>query len=150
MIAGLPLTWIVAVAFAVSVGGYVWHCEKSKDNFKKLVYQLEAQAKEQEKRNKERADQQAKAKEEADAKAKRDTAQLHRTIARLRDERSRASLVPAAPAASDDPARACFDRAELDGALRKFEEGITGLLAEGEQAVIGLDAAKAWQRLLPR
>jgi hypothetical protein len=54
------------------------------------------------------------------------------------------SLVPAAPAAAVRADLACFDRAELDTAIRSFVAGIVELVGEGEQATLDLDTAKRW------
>lgn len=63
---------------------------------------------------------------------------------RLRDARAGSRIVPAAPAGSRSPGLACFDRAELEQALQRFDAGITGLFDEGDTDAVGLNVARAW------
>jgi hypothetical protein len=91
-------------------------------------------------------------KEAADIKRKADTDDLHRKavdaltadLRRLRNEHTRGGGLssPGAPAGSPD--RACFDPAQLAGALRSLDEGVLGIVETGAKAVIDLDAAKRW------
>lgn len=62
---------------------------------------------------------------------------------RLREytERPRGSLLPTSAASSGSSETTCYNRAGLDTALSRFEEGITGLLAEGDEAIIN---TRAW------
>lgn len=138
------IPWAIAGFLALGVGVYITHCEKVKRDQANLVASLESQAAEQERRNKDTAEKQKAAKEQADADAKRNTQQLHRTIARLRDDAKRSPILPATASCAGKPETAAFDRAELDRALRDFEEGVTGLIAEGQQATVELDSVKAW------
>jgi hypothetical protein len=85
-------------------------------------------------------------KERSDDEAKRITAAHNAVVARLRDANARRSFVPAAPASSKRPELACFDRTELDGALRQFVANAIGLIGEGEQATIDLDVVKGWAK----
>jgi hypothetical protein len=66
---------------------------------------------------------------------------------RLRDARAGSRIVPAAPAApagSRSPGLACFDRAELEQALQRFDAGISGLFDEGDTDAVGLNVARSW------
>lgn len=65
-------------------------------------------------------------------------------VKRLRDDRARGGYVPAAPAGSRSPELACFDRTELEQALRRFDEEVTGLFAEGDADAVGLNVARSW------
>ena len=141
---GLPISWIVSGVLALGAGGYILHCEHVKNDREKFINTLRQQAQQQEQENKQRAKNDQAAKEKADADAKRNLDQLHRTVARLRNERARASSVPAAPASASRPELACFDRAELVGAMGNFEAGVEGLIAAGAEAAIGLDSAREW------
>lgn len=98
------------------------------------------------------------AKKEADAKAKADRqlkessdreyqtaiAGLRADVERMRNARARAGYVPAAPAGSRSPGLACFDRADLEGALRRLDAGISGLIEEGDASAVGLNAGRRW------
>lgn len=65
---------------------------------------------------------------------------------RLLDARTHGSYLPAAAASSGHPERACFNRAKLDGAIRYFDEGVSGLVKTGDDSRIGLDTGKRWVR----
>ena len=69
---------------------------------------------------------------------------LSTTSKRVRDTNTRGSLVPQNPAGSASPNLACFDRAELDSALREFSRATSELAIEGESATIDLDTGKKW------
>jgi len=87
-------------------------------------------------------------KEKADAENKRTTDALRADVERLRDERDRArgSFVPAAPAGARRPDLACFDRAELESAIRGLVTDVRSLVDEGSQATVDLNTAKACGR----
>ena len=143
---------IIFGVIALGVLGYVLHCEHVKKDRAQFIAKLEAQAKVQEAKNKEREKADRIAKEKTDAEAKKlraDNAVLSR---RLRDERARAGFVPPATAGARHPDRAAFDRAELERALQRLDDGVSAVVAEGDQARIGLDAARAWSNtaLRPR
>ena len=142
---GLSLIpWAISGVLLVAAGIYVAHCEQVKRNHATFVSELRKQAKEQEQHNKDTADKQKQAKEKADADTQRNLDNLHGTIKRLRDERARASSVPAAPAGSAKPDLACFDRGEFARAVDSFEARMESLASEGSEATIALDAAKGW------
>lgn len=64
---------------------------------------------------------------------------------RLRERAdSSGSAVPAAAAGASRPDLACFDRTELDAAIRRYESGIQGVAEKGSEAVVNLDTAKRW------
>lgn len=69
---------------------------------------------------------------------------LRADVKRMRDDRARSRFVPAAPAGSRSVGLACFDRAELEQALQRFDDGISGLIAEGDTGAVGLNVAKSW------
>lgn len=89
------------------------------------------------------------AKEKADAqnaKSRRDLDGLYAAYRSLRDQPRHGSLLPAAPSGAASPATATFDRASLDRALSGFDKGVTGLLSEGDAAIVDLNTAKRWAR----
>ena len=124
----------------LAVGGYVVHCEHAKAELAKAKAIAEQQLRE----NAKQALRDQKAKERSDENYRRNIARLSADLKRLRD--SRASLLPPAPAGTSRPDLACFDRAELDAALRKYRAGVLDLVGEGAAAVDGLDEAKAWAK----
>ena len=131
-----------AIAGVLATGGFAYVVKCSRDaRFKaEAIAIAEQQIKELEKI----AASNLKAKEAADAQREKESAALQRTIKRLRDNSS-ASLVPATASCAGSADTAAFDRAELDRALRDFTAGVQDLVGEGQQAVIDLDAAKAWR-----
>ena len=83
-------------------------------------------------------------KEHADNENAATIASLRADYQRLRDARSRTHYVPAAAPGSKRPQAACFDRAELESALRQFDAEAAGLVEEGDAARVNLDTAKKW------
>jgi hypothetical protein len=80
----------------------------------------------------------------ANAKTKRDLAGLYGAYRSLRDQRRNGSLLPEAPADSTSPERITFDRKGFDSAVSGFDQGVTGLLTEGDTAIVDLNTAKVW------
>jgi hypothetical protein len=131
-------SWIVAGVVVLAAGGYVLHCEHVKKNWAEAAAIAQRQTAE----NAKQVLRDVKAKERSDENYTRNLARLRADLNRLRD--SRASLLPSAPAGAADPDRACFDRPQLDAALRAYREGILGIIGEGAAALEGLDEARVW------
>lgn len=161
MMFGLILPWYarwvalgLAMLAAAAFGAFRMHEHDRKDYdklhgefevFKDKVTALGMQAKKD-----------AKAKEALDLKRK-DAANhenalaltnLADTVAKLRNKRdSGRSIVPPAPAASKCPnGQACFDRAELERALRDYRSEIRQLVDEGSAVTVDLNTAKKWAK----
>ncbi len=83
-------------------------------------------------------------KESSDHEYQTTIARLDADVKRMRDDRARSRFVPAAPAGSRSVGLACFDRAELEHALQRFDDGISGLIAEGDAGTVGLNVARSW------
>ena len=102
--------------------------------------------------NGELAEKAAKAKEAADKATKEkidnETSQLRTTAAnlarQLRDSRSASGYLPPASATSASPDAITFDRAKLERAIQQLDEGVSGLIARGDQAVIDLNLSLKW------
>ena len=136
--------WIVAGVLALAAAGYIAHCEHVKADREKFIASLRAQAEEQENEIKRKENEYRKAKEAADNEAKRKLDDLAHTVKRLRDERARASSVPAALANASRPDLICFARDEFARAVDNFEAGVEGIAAKGAEAAIGLESARSW------
>lgn len=83
-------------------------------------------------------------KESSDHEYETTIASLRADVKRMRDDRARSRFVPAAPAGSRSVGLACFDRAELEQALQRFDDGISGLIAEGDADAVGLNVGRSW------
>ena len=109
-----------------------------------------------------RAQVQAKgeaAQKEADATTARDIANKERTDAdyskavvalratnrKLLNARAAGSVLPARPADTRcSETSICFDRAELDAAVRRLDAGISGIVEESAEIKLRLDTGIAW------
>lgn len=134
----VSLTLVIYAAVAAIVGGYIWHCERTKSNWK----EAQAIAQRQIAENAKQALRDLKNKERSDENYQRNIARVAADVRRLRDSRPR--FVPAGGASPGGAAAACYDREQLNSALQRFREGIVGLVGEGAAAVEGLNEAKGW------
>ena len=83
-------------------------------------------------------------KESSDHEYETTIASLRADVKRMRDDRARSRFVPAAPAGSRSVGIACFDRAELEQALRRLDAGVSGLVEQGDADAVGLNTARSW------
>ena len=83
-------------------------------------------------------------KESSDHEYQTTISSLRADVKRMRDARAGSRFVPAAPAGSRRVDLACFDRAELEQALQRFDAGIAGLFDEGDTNAVGLNVARSW------
>jgi flagellar biosynthesis component FlhA len=146
-VTGLPLSAWIAIAFALTLGfgalqTHRLHAEKKAF----ATFKTEVKVKgEQAKKDAEKqiaADKRQK--EKADEQNKRNSDSLNRELVRMRANNATRSLVPAATATASRPDLACFDRTDVDGALRAFTAGTLELVGEGAKATVDLDTARAW------
>lgn len=87
---------------------------------------------------------QEKAKEVADVDYKETIKRLNADNKRLRNERSRTSYTPAAPANSRSPELTCFNRTELESAFQFLDAGLQDIVAEGDQNTARLVSGMKW------
>lgn len=135
------------VAYALVAGllvGYVKGCSDEKDRRKEFQATVKAVGQAQDKWTKERTALDKLRKEKANAETLKLRADYDALSKRLRVERARSRLVPAAPATARRPEVVTFDRAELERALRAFVEGAAGIAEEGDHHRLDLDVAKRW------
>jgi len=83
-------------------------------------------------------------KEQTDAQIKRDLDRLRADNQRLRNERARIRFVPDTASAAGSPDRACFNRPQLESAIQLLDSEVQGIVEQGSEAVIKLDAVKVW------
>ena len=74
--------------------------------------------------------------------------QLNVTAKRLRDLNTNRSYLPPITPSSHRPDLQCFDRAELDTAIRSFDRDIQELVIESESATVDLDTGKKWVKAI--
>ena len=154
MITGNPtlLLWLALGSFALGLasgagGAWTvqgWRLDAVQAKFDGFVTTTKAQGEAAEKLAKAKADEDKRNKERVDREYQTTIAGLAADVKRLRDDRARGGYVPAAPAGSRSPELACFDRTELEQALRRFDEEVTGLFAEGDADAVGLNVARSW------
>ena len=154
MVVGNPaaLLWLLLVAFVAGLtsgAAPVWYVQglrldalQSKYDGFVSTTKAQGEAAKKEAEAKAKADRQLK--ESSDREYQTTIASLRADVKRMRDDRARASFVPAAPANSRSPGLACFDRVDLDGALRRLDAGISGLIEEGDAGAVGLNAGRRW------
>lgn len=148
----LLLIWIALGAFAfgaVSGGGAAWtvqgwRLDAVRAEFKGFVDTTRVLGEAAQKQSDATKAANQKRKDQADAENKRTLDRLRADVKRLRDARAGGSFVPAAAAGTLRPDLACFDRPELERAIRGFDIGIQGIVDEGSAAAVNLDTAKAW------
>ena len=149
------ILWIALVAFLSGLatgGGTAWtvqgyRLKAVQSEYNGFVSTTKAQG---ESAKKEAARQKAidqSNKEQADHENQTTIASLRADIKRLRDARSGGGFVPAATAGASRPDLACFDRSELESALRDLDRGVQGLVDEGSETTVNLDTAKKWANL---
>lgn len=93
---------------------------------------------------KRRTDADKLAKEKSDAEQKKliaDNADLGK---RLRDARASSSYLPTPTPTARNPDRICFNRAQLESAIRQLDGEVSGIVESGDHSRIGLDTAKGW------
>lgn len=83
-------------------------------------------------------------KERTDAEVKDNLDRLRADNKRLRDVRAGSRFVPSTASPTSSPDRACFDRTQLESAIRILDSEVSGLVDQGSEAVVNLNAAKDW------
>lgn len=154
MVVGNPaaLLWLLLAAFVAGLASGAapaWYVQglrldalQSKHDGFVATTKAQGEAAKKEAEAKAKADRQLK--ESSDHEYETTIASLRADVKRMRDDRARASFVPAAPAGSRSPGLACFDRADLEQALRRLDVGISGLIEEGDADAVGLNAGRRW------
>ena len=80
---------------------------------------------------------------------KKDTADLRADADRLRKQlNSGGGGLSGIPANPQRPDLACFERSQLDSAIRQYQSDLLGIAQKGAQATLDLDTAKSWVREL--
>ena len=146
MIVGNP--WALAALFALGLesgtGGDWWVQGLRLDALQAFVATTKAQGEAAKKLADAAAAEDKRKKESSDHEYETTIASLRADVKRMRDDRARSGFVPAAPAGSRNPGIACFDRAELEQAIRRLDSGVSGLIEQGDADAVGLNVARSW------
>lgn len=139
----------VAVVIAMLSAG-LWaqtkRLEATKSEYAQFVAQAKAAGDAQEVETRKTNEHNAKQKELADHEITTSRAIVADLAKRLRDERSHSSIVPRSTESATLPDAVCYTRSKVADALSSFEEGIAGLLAEGDNYAVNLECAAKWAR----
>lgn len=148
LINAIPLHYrILAIgALAAATYGLGWLQGAHREQLKAAKFEAatEALGKAQVERNKETEARNLQLKEQTDAETKRTLTILRADVKRMRDARAGGSYVPSAASTAADPSRACFDRAQLESAVRLLDSEVSGIVEQGSEAVTKLDIVKGW------
>lgn len=121
---------------------YIKGCSDERVHFVEFKAKTEALGEAAAKKAKETELADKKRKEVADRESQVNRKRIADLSKRLRDSRSH--YLPPAPSGSPSPERACFGRPELESAIGRLDERISGIVAEGDKAIVDLDSAKRW------
>lgn len=149
-IVGNPAVLLAIVLAAFLAGGSAawtvqgWRLDAVKSKFAGFVATTKAagEAAQQVKVAQEKKDKLDK--ERTDAEVKHNLDRLRADNKRLRDARAGSRFVPSAASAASSPERACFDSTQLESAIRILDSEVSGLVEQGSEAVVKLNAAKVW------
>lgn len=137
---------IVYGVIGLLIVGYVWKCESTKTAQAAAVV-LAEQARDRALKKAE-DDRKAKGKSDEELKvARADNLSLSR---KLRDARSRRGFLPSSAASAGSTQGITIIGTDLERALQQLDEGVSLLIAEGDQARVTLDAAKQWSNTVLR
>ena len=134
-----PAVIIAAFVVGAAVGGSAaWTHQQSK------IADIEAAGKAASIRAKEQTNAAIEEKEKSDEKYRASIDALSADLERLRIARARSNYVPASPSGSRNPGIACFDRAALERAIQRLDDGISGVVAKGDSSAVALDSLRVW------
>jgi hypothetical protein len=126
--------------------GYIKGC--TDERVKSVAFQakVEALGEEAKKRVKEQEAKDKLKKEQADRENQVSSKRIADLSRQLRESRSAKRYVPPAAPGSASPDRATFDRAILERAIQQLDGEVSGIVAEGDQAVTDLNTARKWAK----
>ena len=145
-IAPFPYRLLALALLAVALFGFGWIKGASHAEGKLAAFQAETRtageiaakaAQVQEAKDRQR-------KEASDASYTKALAQPSADNRRLHDARSGGGNLPTAPTDTRSPDLACFDRSDLERAIRRLDAGVSGLVGEGDQVALRLRLAVEW------
>src|SRR3990172_4214705 len=137
-------------AFGIAVGAApAWkyqgaRLDTAKAEYKSFVDQTRLTGEQAQKEAARKAAQDKLNKERYDAQHKKDIAANADLARRLLNARSGSGYLSAASTSTADTERTCFNRAQFDSAVRRFDARVSGIVEKGSDAVNGLDIARQW------
>ena len=148
----MVVAYIAAVCFVAGLAAGAipawkvqgWRLDAVQARYDSFVAQTRIIGEQAQKDAKAKAETDQRTKERFDAEQKKLVAANTALAKRLLDTRSGGSYLPAASPGASHPDRACFNRTELDGAIRHLDVGVSGIVEKGNAARIGLDTARVW------
>ena len=150
LVTGNPMLLIWGALAIFALGGTAawtvqgWRLDAAKNEHKAFVAQVKALGDVQNEKAKAADQLHASIVKEKDLENSVLHDRLNIAAKRVRDTNTRVSLVPPNPKGSTNPNLSCFDRAELDNALREFSRSTSEIAIEGESATIDLYTGKKW------
>ena len=120
--------------------------EAAKAEYAAFVAAVKAKGEEQERKTKEQIAKDKAAQEKANAENQTSRARIAALSRQLRNARASSGILPAPAPTARRPDAITFDRAELERTLQRLDEGVSGLVAEGDQGRIELDVARNWAK----
>ncbi len=144
----LPYRLLALCGLAIALFAFGWvkgaaHGERRLEAFQQAqaieAAKAQALADATDKRNQER-------KESADASYRKALLAASGDLDRMRKSVAGPYVMPSASPDTGNPERACFDRAELDAAIQRFAQGVSGLVEQGETLRLKLDTAIEWAK----
>ena len=148
----LIYSWLAAAAVMLMMGIAIKvqssRLESCKTEHAAFVAQVEANGKIAEAKAKEKIAADLANKQRTDNETTKLRA-ANATLARqLRDSRAASSFLPATGSPSGSPQSITFDRAKLERTIQQLDEGVSGLIARGDQAVIDLNLSLKWAQAI--
>lgn len=134
----------LVIALAAGLWVQTQRLERERIKCREFSAQVRALGEQAEKAAAARVMQDKANKEKADAENDRLNRELRALAKRLRERNASGSYLPAPSASAGSADTACFDRAQLDRAIRDLDRGVQGLVVEGAEAVTDLNSAKQW------
>lgn len=149
-IVGNPAVLLAIVLAAFLAGGSTawtvqgWRLDAVQSRFDGFVAAVKAKGEAAQKLKLAQEKQDKLNKERTDAEVKDNLDRLRADNKRLRNARASVRAVPDTASAPGDPDRACFDRTQLESAVQLLDSEVSGLVEQGSEAVVKLNAAKDW------
>lgn len=141
--------WVLLALLSALVGAFMFGVHLEAGRFEAFKQTVAAVGKAQEVQSAQRTKDRKAITTGVDNVHQLETSKLRATVLaldrKLRTDPGGSVLPPRQqPVPTSGPDLACFDRAELDAALRRFAADTAGLVGEGSAAVLDLNTAKNW------